>query len=149
MTGDVFLCKWLFTTYTMRLGEGEVSRMVEFSATCSLINNDRLHLKDSKETLLPFSCQDIFMHYRIGHTLSWHSKVSAVMHLKRQHSDIQGQQLISIKPFGCYALAFQAPPFACLLETRLMGRSAMNTEHSDFCVSLQKRTGHNLIGRFF
>ena len=114
----------------IRLGEVEVSRMVEFSATCSLINNDRLRLEFSKETLLLFSCQDIFMHYRIGHKVPWHSKVSAVMHLKRRPSDIQGRQLISIKPFRCYALALWAPPFACLLETCFMGQSSTNTATS-------------------
>lgn len=128
--------KWLAMSFSangclphgqIRLGEVEVSRMVEFSATRSLINNDRLHLEFSKETLLPFSFQDIFMHYRIGHKVSWHSKVSAVMHLKRWPSDVQGQQLISIKPFRCYALALWAPPFACLLEICLMGKSALNT----------------------
>lgn len=145
--------KWLAMSFSaidcvqqtqVRLGEVEVSRTVEFSATCSLINNDRLHLEFSKETLLPFSCQDIFMHYRIGQKVSWHSKVSAAMHLKRRPSDIQGQQLVSIKTLK--ALALWAPPFACFLEMCLMGKSAMNTATS---ASHCKRTVHNSDSEIF
>lgn len=125
----------------IRLREVEVSRMVEFSATCSLINNDRLHLEFSRETLLPFACQDIFVHYRIGQSVSWHSKVRAVMHLTRRPGDIQDQQPLSIKPSRGYALVLWAPTFAWLLETRLTGARAHT--HSGSWVSLQERAVHN------
>lgn len=54
-----------------------MSKTVEFLAPYSLINNDKAHSEFSKEALLLFPWQDIFMHYRIRCKLVWHAKVTS------------------------------------------------------------------------